>query len=59
MKYIIPTLIALAMLAPAVSEAACGRLGWRPLQNAAQRRAEGRGIGQKNGPAKRLARGTR
>jgi len=42
-----------------VSEAACGLFGWRPLKNIAARRAEGRGIGQRNGPAKRLARGTR
>lgn len=46
---------------PSISEAACGRglLGWRPLQSIAARRAEGRGIGQRNGPAKRLVRGER
>lgn len=61
MKYLILFVLALALVAsiPCEAEAACGRFGWRPFQNVAQRRAEGRGIGQRNGPAKRLVRGER
>lgn len=42
---------------PAVSEAACGRgfvgLGWHPFQNMAERRRNGEGVGQSNGPLRR------
>jgi hypothetical protein len=59
-KTIIALLAAALVLCalPAVSEAACGGLfGWRPFQNVAARRAEGRGVGQRNGPLKRRVRG--
>ena len=62
MKYLIPLIIAVLILGSvATSEAACGPglFGWHPLQNIAARRAAGKGIGQKNGPAKRLVRGTK
>lgn len=61
MKKFVPLLAAIIMVSAfaSVSEAACGIIGWRPMQNIAARRAEGRGIGQKNGPAKRLVRGER
>lgn len=41
---------------PAVSEAGCG---WFPGKAIAARRAAGKGIGQKNGPAKVLLRGVK
>ncbi len=63
MKYLILFVLALAFVAciPCEVQAACGRglLGWRPLQRVAERRAAGEGLLQKNGPAKRLARGRR
>lgn len=60
MKRIIAALTALTLL---LGTAAVSEAGWYPgkklVQGVAERRAEGKGIGQKNGPAKRLVRGTR
>ena len=61
MKNLILFVLAVALLCciPCSAEARCGLFGWTPLQNIAARRAEGRGIGQRNGPDKRLVRGER
>ena len=56
MRYL--TLIVAALLIVAlsgVSEAACGR--WYPGKNIRARRDAGEGVGQANGPGKRLFRG--
>lgn len=64
MKYLILFGLALAFVAciPCEVEAGCGLLrGWFPgkrvAQNVAERRSNGEGLFQKNGPVKRLARG--
>lgn len=56
MKYLILFVLAMALVASIPCEAEAGPLGlfpnFRPFQRVAQRRAEGRGVFQQNGPVR-------